>query len=265
MNENKKIAITASGNDVIKNTVRLLGSKHHRDAQRVFIAEGKKLVYEAFDNGCELKQLFISTDCESDYTRLESAADQIYVITPQLMKKITESKTPQDITAVFAYNLSSFDISQIHSGRYIALEHVQDPVNVGALIRSASVFGFDGVILTQDCADIYSQKVLRGSMGAVFRIPIYIVSDMSDTVSFLHDRSITSYAAALNSSALSLSDVVFGENTVLIIGNEGNGLTEKTIESSDFVIKIPMHEGCESLNAAVAGSVLMWEAVRDEH
>ena len=253
----KFLTVTAPGNEAVKSIAKLSSSKKARDEAGVFVAEGRKLVEEALKGGCELLELFVLSDSVAGYERLfSSVSGAVYAVTQPIMNKITESKTPQDITAVFAYNFSELPENGV---RYLCLERVQEPGNVGALIRSASAFGFDGVVLSADCADVYSVKALRGAMGATFRLPVKVVSDLRGFVRGMRAAGFKAYAAALRDDATPLEDAVFAEKLLLLIGNEGNGLDAETVASCDEAVRIPMAQGTESLNAAVAGGILMWE------
>ncbi|MBR4439807.1 MAG: RNA methyltransferase [Clostridia bacterium] len=251
------LTVTAPANEAVKSIARLSSSKKARDEARVFVAEGRKLVEEALRGGFELLELFVLKDALGAYEGLfPSVSGTVYAVTQPIMNKITESKTPQDITAVFAYKScdTAFD-----GRRYLCLERVQEPGNVGALIRSAAAFGFDGVVLSADCADVYSVKALRGAMGATFRLPVKVVGDLRGFVREMRSAGFKAYAAALRDDAVSLEKAEFAEKLLLLIGNEGNGLDAETVALCDGIVRIPMADGTESLNAAVAGSVLMWE------
>ena len=253
----KLLTVTAPGNEAVKSVAKLSSSKKARDDARAFVAEGRKLVDEALRGGCELLELFVLNEACDAYRELfPSVSGNVYAVTRPIMNKITESKTPQDITAVFAYKSYGFDAS---GSRYLCLERVQEPGNAGALIRSAAAFGFDGVVLSADCADMYSVKALRGSMGAVFRLPVYVADDLRSFVRDMRQNGFKAYAAALRDDSVSLENAEFSEKLLLLIGNEGNGLEDATVAECDEVVRIPMAKGTESLNAAVAGGVLMWE------
>ena len=253
----KLLTVTAPGNEAVKSIAKLSSSKKARDEARAFVAEGRKLVEEALAGGCELLELFVLKDALGAYEALfPSVSGTVYAVTRPIMNKITESKTPQDITAVFAYKSSSLSEN---GRRYLCLERVQEPGNVGALIRSASAFGFDAIVLSADCADAYSVKALRGAMGATFRLPVVQVADLRGFVREMRGAGFKAYAAALNAHAVSLESVGFADKLLLLIGNEGNGLDAETVAACDETVRIPMAQGTESLNAAVAGGILMWE------
>ena len=147
-----------------------------------------------------------------------------------------------------------------NGGKFLALENIQDPNNLGTVLRSAEAFGVSGVIMSADCCDIYNPKVVRGSMGAVFRLPFIIAESIPG---FLSDNSqLTSYAAVVDSDAEKITEISFDENSVTVIGNEGNGLKMETVIACDHKITIPMRGKAESLNASTAASIIIWEMIK---
>lgn len=142
------------------------------------------------------------------------------------------------------------------------LESVRDPGNLGTIIRSASAFGVDRLIISEDCADLYNAKTVRASMGTVFRQHIDRVENMPCAIRALRDSGRTIYAAALDSSALRLGEASLNSRDGIVIGNEGHGLSAETIDACSRCLFIPMAEGTESLNAAMAATVCLWEMYR---
>ena len=144
-------------------------------------------------------------------------------------------------------------------GRYLALERVQDPGNVGTLLRSAAAFGFDGVILSDGCASVYAPKTLRASMGAAVRIPVIEAGAMPDAITQLRAKGITCLAAALyKSQPLSAAQASYPGGVCVVIGSEGQGLTDETVAACSSTVRIPMTDRVESLNAGIADSILLW-------
>ena len=140
------------------------------------------------------------------------------------------------------------------------LENVQDPSNLGTVLRTADALGLNGVIMTSDCCDIYSPKVCRGAMGALFRVPFMIIDNAP---SFIRDfnKHGRSFAAVVR-NADSVTDADFSGNTLIVVGNEGNGLTKETIEACSSAVTIKMCNNAESLNASIAAAILMWEMIK---
>lgn len=149
-----------------------------------------------------------------------------------------------------------------NNGRYMALENIQDPGNLGAVLRTADAFGLDGVLLSESCADFYSPKVLRSTMGAAFRVPVLLCPDMAELLAELGEMGMQTYAAALDENACDVRGVSFAAGCVAVVGNEGNGLRPETIAACRHTVVIPMAGAAESLNAAVAAGILMWEMTK---
>ena len=151
-----------------------------------------------------------------------------------------------------------FDTASDKTKRVVLLESVRDPGNMGTIIRSAAAFGVDALAISSDCADIYNPKTVRGAMGALFKMNVYVFDDIKTAVSSLVDSGRKVYAAALDKTAVRLDEVELSAGDAVIIGNEGHGLSQETIEACTRSLYIPMEEGSESLNAAIAASVIMW-------
>lgn len=253
----KMITVTSTNNEAVKFAAKLSSSKRARDEAKLFVAEGRKLVAEALQSGYEAVDLFVTASAGNSYEDIyPRVSGTVYTVTLPVMNKITESKTPQDITAIFAYKSYGFTPD---GSRYLCLEKVQEPGNAGALIRSAAAFGFDGVLLSEGCADMYSMKALRGSMGAIFRLPVFVLDDLRGFIVDMQKKGFCAYATALRDDSVSLEKASFSDKLLLLVGNEGNGLEDETVALCDSILRIPMAQGTESLNAAVAGSIVMWE------
>ena len=152
--------------------------------------------------------------------------------------------------------------ARLSPGRYVVLDGVQDPGNVGAVLRTADAFGCTGALLLPGCADPYGPKTLRAAMGAVFRLPLYTVG-LEDLPRLLADAGLPLYGAALRDDTEDARALAL-RRCAIAIGSEGRGLTEGVLALCDRTIKIPMSEHCESLNAAAAATVLLWEAARND-
>ena len=167
-------------------------------------------------------------------------------------------ESTQGLFCVFEYPQEPADALKA-GGHYLALEGVQDPGNVGALLRSAAAFGFDGVILSEGCASVYAPKTLRASMGAAVRIPVIETGAMPQAIAQLREKGITCLAAALyQSQPLSAAKAGYPGGVCVVIGSEGQGLSEAVIAACDAAVRIPMTDRVESLNAGIAGSILLW-------
>ena len=232
------------------------------------------MLCEAAKRGARLEFLLIG---ESAYDSVSEKAQRLYdldiegldcritVISDSLFDKISEENAPEGVIAVAKYiddrhkDLAASEICVGQRERVLLLESVRDPQNVGAILRTAAAFSVDRVIMGKDCADIYSSKTLRASMGAAFALNIDRVESVSDAISALRASGRRVYAAALDERAERLGEARFSPLDCVVIGNEGHGLSEETVKACDSSVYIPMSDGVESLNAAVAASVLMWE------
>lgn len=181
-----------------------------------------------------------------------------YLVQDHVAEKLAGTQSNQGVFAIFEQPVVNF-MDLPHNGRFLALERVQDPGNVGALIRSAAAFGFDGVILSPGCADPFAPKVLRASMGAAGRMPIVSCPNLADALAQLRAWGCTCLAAALyNSQPLNKVDGSYPDGVCVVIGSEGQGLSEPVINACNAAVRIPITDKVESLNAGVAGSVLLW-------
>ncbi len=181
-----------------------------------------------------------------------------YLVEDHVADKLADVGTHQGVFGVFRTPVHTLDEVKA-GGRYLALERVQDPGNVGTLLRSAAAFGFDGVILSDGCASVYAPKTLRASMGAAVRIPVIEAGAMPDAITQLRAKGITCLAAALyKSQPLSAAQASCPGGICVVIGSEGQGLTDETIAACSSTVRIPMTDRVESLNAGIAGSILLW-------
>ncbi len=181
-------------------------------------------------------------------------------ISEDVSKKISDSKTPQGVYCLCAMLDKERRTVKIDTGgHYMVLYGLQDPGNVGTILRTCEAMGIDGVFLSSDCPDIYSPKVLRSTMGGVFRMSVEIVEDIAKTINTANEKGVAVYAAALDRTAVSLREADLKKGSMVLIGNEGNGLSENIISLCDKSLFIDMKGNAESLNAAVAASIIAWE------
>lgn len=233
----------------------------------LIIIEGKKIINEAILSGIIPDTVLVSENYKDrDFLNIFASCDiKVLQVGDDIINHICDTKTPQGIIAVVKKrDLSIYDIDISNKGFYIILEGVSDPGNVGTIIRSAESFCVDGIFLCGPCADIYNPKVIRSTMGGIFRTKIYKENDTATVIELMKKKGIKVYGSALYDKSLNLCDnsVDFKSGCSVIIGSEGNGIIQQTINSCDALIKIPMSGNVESLNAAVAASVIMWEAFK---
>ncbi len=253
--------ITSKENSLIKLIATLQTSAKSRSEQGLFVLEGLRICSDAYDNGIRFDKLIISDSAAEKYSkeiaRFSVVSDECYRIPDGLFKKISDTKTPQGIIALTKIPECTPEID-LH-GRYIALENIADPSNLGAVARTAEALGVSGIIMSKDSCDPYSPKSLRASMGTLLRLPLIILEDFPSEIV---DLGLTTYACVVDNGAEKITDMQFENGSVMIIGNEANGITEATKNVSDHLITIPMSGMAESLNAAVAAAISMWEMMK---
>lgn len=259
------LTLTSKENINIKNTVKLKNSSKFRRKSGLFIAEGVRVCYDALLSGAQIDTVFVTEEALSRYpektAELCEKSAKSFIVTDDIFSHISDTQTPQGVLCVIKTldKVTEFDKIK-NGGKFLALENIQDPNNLGTVLRSAEAFGVSGVILSDDCCDIYNPKVVRGSMGAVFRLPFISVKNIP---SFLSENpQLTSYAAVVDSEAEKLTDISFDKCSVAVIGNEGNGLTKETVSACNHKITIPMRGKSESLNASTAASIIIWEMIK---
>lgn len=250
--------ITSRDNARIKQVCALRDSEKQRAAAGLLFAEGPKLCLELAKD-CTLAELYATQEAWDRTPSLAAFADRTTLIAPHVAEKLAGTRSSQDVFGLF--KAPSTDPAPIleKARRILALEGVQDPGNVGTLLRSAAAFGFDGVLLGPGCAAPFSPKVLRASMGAAGRLPVGVCRDLPAALGQLRARGVTCLAAALyKARPLDEAGTALPGGVCVVIGSEGQGLTDEAIAACDAAVRIPMTDRVESLNAGVAGSVLLW-------
>ncbi len=259
------IRIASKDNSLVKHINKLNKSVKYRRECKEFVAEGIRLCSDALISGAEISSLIVCEDILEKYSdiikKISEASNNSYVFSKALFNNISDTKNPQGIICVIKTldKHSLFDKMK-SNGKFLALENIQDPSNLGTILRTAEAVGIDGVILSSDCCDIYSPKVVRGSMGAVFRLPYIIKESIAEFIS--ENKNITSYASVVDSNADKITRIKFERPCVVAVGNEGNGLKSSTIEVCNKKITIPMNGRAESLNASAAAAIIIWEMVK---
>lgn len=274
--------ITSRQNPQILHAVRLQDRKH-RQREKLFCFDGIKLCMEALMSDVEIVRIFLrSSTAKSVIARIEkelpsvdfSSHVALVMLEDAVFEKISIEKSPEGVICIAKYidkchkivtinnieELGAYPVTE--NERVMLLESVRDPGNLGTIIRGASAFGIDRLIISQDCADLYNPKTVRASMGTIFRQHIDRVEDMPSAVRALQNDGRRIYAAALDSTALRLGAAELCARDGIVIGNEGHGLSNDTIAACTGCLFIPMAEGTESLNAAMAATVCMWEMFR---
>ena len=254
--------IRSRDNSLIKLVSRLQSSSSARKEHGLFVLEGLRLCSDAFLNGIRFDKLIVSFSAAGKYNNeisgFLSKTGECIKVPDNLFEKISDTKSPQGIIALC--RIPEHNTRGISSaGRYVALENISDPSNFGAVARTAEALGADGLIVSSDGCDPYSPKVLRSSMGTVLRLPVFVAGDFE---LLLKSSGLQSYACGVDSSAESISVQKFSDGCAVLIGNEANGLTEKTVMTAYRRVTIPMKGKAESLNAAAAAAIAVWEMMK---
>ena len=232
-----------------------------RKEDGVFIVEGSKMFLEAQNE--RIRNIYVSESFfATDECRKKMDLLGYEVVPEETFKKISDTMTPQGILCVMdrmEYTLE--DLLKKDNPTLMVLEDLQDPGNLGTIMRTGEGAGIDGVILSKGCVDIYNPKTIRSTMGSIYRVPFLYTDDLLGDLEKLHEKGITTYAAHLKGKGFYDEESYKGP-TAFLIGNEGNGLSDEISEKARQYIKIPMEGKLESLNAAVAAAILMYEASR---
>ena len=255
--------ILSKDNKLIKYIAKLQTSAKFRREEGRFVAEGLRVCVEAALSNAPVESVLITENALSKYEKelapLISSGAEIYLTSDKALAAACDTKSPQGVICVIKTLDNNIDLDTINN-KYILLENVQDPSNLGTVLRTADALGLSGVIMTTDCCDIYSPKVCRGAMGALFRVPFMIVDSAPAFIRDFNNNG-RSFAAVVR-NADSVTEADFSGNTLIAIGNEGNGLTDETINACSGAVTIKMCNNAESLNASIAAAILMWEMIK---
>lgn len=235
---------------------RSLKEKKGRDEQNAFLVEGVRMVREALSSSFPVLAILLREGFQPDFALPESAA--VYLLPENVFRSVCDTKTPQGIAAVLERRTR-----EALGPRLLALDCVQDPGNVGTMIRSADAAGFDGVILGPDCADLFSPKVLRSTMGSIFRLGFSFPASLAESLYQYRNSGYSVISSQLDGDSFYDRKNV-SDSLILIIGNEGNGISDAVKSCATHHLRLPMRGGAESLNAAVAAGIMMYDLTRYE-
>ena len=253
--------ITSVNNGQVKNIIQLNQKTKARREQGLFVAEGRKMFGEAQSDWIE--KLYVSETLTSDPALMEQVEKLPYdIVADSVFRQMSDTQTPQGILTVL--RRPSYTLEDILGGKnplVMVLEDLQDPGNAGTILRTGEGAGVSGVLLTRTCVDITNPKVIRSTMGSVYRMPFLYVESVVSLTQELKKHNIRTFAAHLKGRN-SYDQESYTGGTAFLIGNEGKGLTEEAANSADCLIRIPMCGKVESLNAAMASGILMYEAAR---
>lgn len=258
------IEITSRNNEKIKSVAKLVSSSKERKSTSLFVLEGARLCFDAAKSGYTIKEAYFTCAAVSkfsDYTDFISEnAESVYIITEKVSEKLSDTVNSQGVFCVVEMkHRKGFEIES--TKKYIALENVQNPQNLGSVARTAEALGIDGIIVCGGC-DMYNPKALRASMGSLLRIPIIAVDDLVKTLSQANKDGMLTAVTVPDDGARDITKADFSGGVIAVIGNEGNGVTENVKNVAKEKITIKMKGEAESLNASVAAVITMWEIMR---
>lgn len=268
--------ITSTANSQVKELAALLKKAKERRKKKAFVVEGIRIAREVPKE--DIQKIYFSEALSDAYQKgsldattaqwmKERSADckgRIEVLSDHVFSAVSDTVTPQGVMVVAAMHERKALADTDASGCFLILENIQDPGNLGTMMRTAEAAGVTGIIMSKDTVDIYSPKVVRSTMGAIFRVPFWITENLAGAVQTLKEKKVRIFAAHLKGVHQYYQEDFEGPCGIMI-GNEGNGLTDQTAELADIYVKIPMEGKVESLNAAMAAGILMYESYRQNH
>ena len=262
--------ITSASNQQIKQLGLLLKKSKERKEKKLFVVEGTKMVEEVPSS--KIKSVYVSESYHANSCNIQRVQDLMEVcnhfgaayevVADNVFKSVSDTQTPQGIMAVVA--MPEYDLEQLLDGEnthLLILESIQDPGNLGTMVRTGEGAGVTGIIMNKTTVDLFNPKTIRSTMGSIYRVPFYVAEDLSETMKDLQAKGISLYAAHLKGEH-SYDEEDYTKACGFLIGNEGNGLSDEIANLADTYIKIPMEGQVESLNAAISATLLMYEANR---
>ena len=253
--------ITSNSNAQVKRLLQLQKKSKARNEEQVFLVEGLRMFLEVPAE--RVQKVYIS---ETLYNKKKQDLDlekfSVEILSDSVFSYVSDTKTPQGILCIVEqqkYNIE--ELLNIKNPHFMVLDNLQDPGNLGTIVRTAEGAGVDAVFLSKESVDIYNPKTIRSTMGSIYRMPVVYVEDLLELLNTFREKGIKSYAAHLEGKN-SYDKEDYKGGTAILIGNEGNGLRDEVADSADVWVQIPMQGKVESLNAAIAASILMFEVYR---
>lgn len=238
---------------LIKFAKKLISDKKYRDSSNMFICESQKVINNLLSQGFKLVNLLIAN--ESRFLNEFKNNSLTRAINSQTLKSITSLKNSDGTIAIFEKKNIKLNIKK--DGKYLVLNKIQNPGNLGTIIRTACAFNIDGIFITNDSVDLYHPETIRNTMGYIGMVPIAIYHNYFDVISLLQKNNIKVYATALNDKATDVNKIKLSKSLAIVFGNEGNGLNHKEIRVCDQSIYINTNPKVESLNVAIAAGIIL--------
>ena len=258
--------ITSTSNPRIRQLIALQEKAKKRREENCFLAEGIKMLREAPESW--IREIYLTNEALYKLQKEEAETFQkinrtgYELLSDEVMKRASDTQTPQGVITVL--DRPSYEPDELladSEGTFLLLENLQDPGNLGTIVRTGEGAGVRGIIMTADTVDIFNPKTIRSTMGSVYRVPFIYVETLTEVVEKMKEKNIPVYAAHLKGQK-NYYEFDYRKGCAFLIGNEGNGVKKETADLADDYLKIPMQGQVESLNAAIAASVLMYEAYR---
>ncbi len=248
--------ITSKSNRQLKEIKKLMDFAKERKEQKLFVVEGLRMTREVPNH--LLEKVYFSESffesCDKVFVKGEEGKDYD-IVSDEIFKSLSDTVTPQGILAVVKQ--PEYQLKDVQGGKILVLDDIQDPGNLGTMIRTSEAAGVSGIVMSAGCADIFNPKVIRSTMGSIFRVP-FIKADLLKAITQMKQEGYTVYGAALD-GAVFYNKIAYGEKSAVVIGNEGNGISAKVLDAVDTKIKIPMAGKVESLNAAISAAVILYQ------
>ena len=253
--------LTSLSNGRVKNIIKLQEKSKARKEEDVFVVEGVKMFLEAPLQA--IRETFIAESFMGKNQEVEEKLTKCdyEVVADDVFRKMSDTQTPQGILCVVKRPHYTLEEMLKEKPLLVVIEDLQDPGNLGTIMRTGEGAGITGVVMSRDTVDIYNPKTIRATMGSLYRVPFIYVENLKEAITQIQNKKIAVYAAHLKGEAF-YDTYDYSGGTAFLIGNEGNGLKTETADLADTYLKIPMQGQLESLNAAVATAVLLYEASR---
>lgn len=253
--------ITSNSNPQIKNLIQLTKKAKARKDQGLFVVEGKKMFSEIPKDW--LQQTYVSESFLAHDGQMELEGISYEVLSDSIFSNVSDTQTPQGILALV--RIPKYELSQLlpddRPAHLLVLESIQDPGNLGTMFRTGEGAGITGIIMNKTTVDLFNPKTVRSTMGSIYRVPYFVTDDLPMTLKELQKSGVRLYAAHLKGTQ-TYDAMDYRGATGFLIGNEGNGLSDEIADMADSYIRIPMEGKVESLNAAIAATLLMYEVHR---
>lgn len=253
--------ITSSSNQQMKNITALMKKAKTRKEQGLFVVEGRKMYEEVPAEW--LEKIYVSESfLQEKDAKILLEGREYEVVSDAVFKSVSDTQTPQGIMCLV--RMPHYELSELLAGKdthLLVVESVQDPGNLGTMLRTGEGAGITGLIMNQTTVDLFNPKTIRSTMGSIYRVPFFVTDDLAGTIEEIRQDGVKVYAAHLKGK-MQYDEPSYCVGTAFLIGNEGNGLSDAIADMADTYIRIPMEGQVESLNAAISASLLMYETNR---